>query len=503
MIRRQWGATALSLEQDFSRNILGNMSMNTGFPTGGGMFQKAMEIALNPNPGQLLLDTVAQENGTVSNALSIGGGAIEAVFASNGALGTAMEDVFGSALDTLGHVTGLARDVVPIIGGVVNAIVSVIQMIRNITNPPEEDSTFSYKLAKFSPTIDLTFANNNLIGVISGQNKDWTSVWSPPGLGSAPYQYMPPFSVTEVRDGNDQEWGVRISASDANDRVGNSRWSGLIPLSGEIDLGWELPVGGNPHDTRSLGSLLPTMKEQGAKLWSFVNRPHSPSALCVDTEALRSRWAGYLLRFRIFLQETDRLSDSTKQKLIDGPLRNYYGLNTQGQRQGWASWNPADDPNQKSEDLWRMWKIKECPLFDAIDALEQVQRATIDSTACAYITDDFVALKKNAALKDRWENNRIALLEHPQICNVDIDNIPDTAYRNVARFKADQRNCDQLTLVGVPFGHGTQAPPPASGLLGLKAVKMRQVGARSGGGAGMIFVAGAIGLLLMSQRKRR
>ena len=489
----EWSWGTLRLEQDVGRFMVGSTATNIGFPKGS-VFNGAQKLLRDPNPGKTLKDAFKDLDGRVSS-LSLGTDFL-GVQATTGIVGDAMEAAFGGAFDAIGHISGLARDLVPVVGSVTNAIVKAIRFFHGVTQP-SEPAEFSYRIQKFSPTHDRSFANVHILEPLN-TGKDWTPIWSPPGFGSDPAQLQPDFTVTAVKDNQGDGWGVRVQPVDGERHVG-SGWTGAIPLSGNIDLGWEISRQGTDYTgTRSLGALLPTSREQIGKLWAMCLKPGSPTAFCVDAQAVRDRWFTYLMNFRMFLQSTNLVRPDARRTFIDELGVDYYG---------WKPFNPNFKASGKNtKQLQSAFGLDDSSdLFKAVDQLEKTQRATLDSVGCAYVTKEFAAIKSNPALRDRLERNRQSLLSHPAVCRVDLDLVPDAAYRNAVKNAQIGRGCGSgmILTAGPLVQNGGTAPPPAQGLNGIKTATLMLNGSGGGGGKGALLLAAAmLGLVAIKGKKR-
>lgn len=484
-LQAEWGTTTIGMQQAFGRHALAGVATNIGFPKGH-IFNAATSLMTDTDPSVTLWDKIRSQNGSRSQ---IEGMDIMKGFSKTGDLAMGMQGAFGDALAAVGHITELAGDLVPIIGGVVKTLSKVISFFWRESQ--KKDPEFFVQPAQFSREDDNRFANQNVLEPVRS-TLDWTNVWSPPGLGFGPQQGTG-FAVTTVKDNHDQNWGVRIQAHDGGMKVASEKWSGGIPKTGNIDLGWEVSTSGQlAQGTRSLGSLLPTARDQMPKVWSMALKPGAAACFSIDANELRKRWLTYLVRLRLFLQGTDRLSDTAKANFINGEAKVDFFQ--------WKSFSPGlDVSNMKSSALYAAFGLtEESLLFQSITELESIQNANVNSVACAYATEGFAALRPGQPLHSKFKQNRIDLLEHQAVCQVDLNSVPDLEYRLAVKANQDARNCDALHLSSGPFKpNAPKSPPPSQGLNGL--ISAQRVG---GGGSGALLIAAAmLGLIVMKNKR--
>lgn len=503
--RRDWGADVLEREQTFAQNVIAGTAGSVGFPKGA-MFNSARSLFFD-------VEGKFERGGRrLKNAYAVVGkwddiGLSEAAFSENGKLSKTVVEAFGPALQGIGYVSNLAGQIVPIVGAVVKTLSFIVNLIKG--NKKDDPAESFVRLTRFNREFDVHFANQWILKVLrTGPTsaRDWTSVWSPPGTGG--------FFGRKIKDDNDNDWGTRFAAKgvmsdteEAYSPYNDDFWAGGIPLSANIDLGWEISKNGRwDSGTRSRGALLPTGKDQLPRMWAIALKPETGASFCIDTAKIRDRWMQYLYTFRMVLQiAADNegttvlggLSREAATQFVNGIAREYYG------------WGPYDTSLTSAQaqkgtmnQMASAFGLNKSTLMQSILQMEKVQQSSVNTIACAYADETYVAVKSGQPLHSKWKQNRMDLLQHSAICRVDLDNIPDIAYRQAAQAAQVGRGCvggSMMLAAGSSFKpNAPKPPPPAPRLNGL--ITASRVGGGGGGGA-FLIAAAMLGLLVMKNKR--
>jgi len=493
--KSQWGENVLWQEQKFGQHIVATAGSAIGFPAGQ-IFNGAKEILSDVNPVSTLVTAFTATGASLSDAEN----GLNLNFDSKGPLGKVMTDVVGQALDAIGQIGDLAGDLVPVIGGVVKALANVLQFLAPKGAVEEEHY---YYLLNFDPVYDLLVANEDIISSIrsgGGGPRDWTNIWSP--VATDPWWGVP------IRQKSGSDWGINLTEEGTTEGV-ESRRVGAIPRSGNICRGWEINQTGDvEYGTRPIGALLPTGRDQVAKLWSMALKPGAPAAFCIDTAQLKDEWAQSLYQLRKFLTRdellgTGGLSRDARATFVNGIGKDYFG---------WGSFDPSlgdsDITGKTSDYLVNLFGIEDSEIMRNIEELAAVQRSSVNTVACAYVTEQFAALSYGSSLRSTWAQNRMDLLQHPAVCQVDLESVPDWEYRNVVESAQSARGCQGGGMVlsaGPAFRPSAPPPPPPrNGLSGLMSASLYVPPGRgtSGGKGPLLLAAAMLGLIVMNKKRR-
>lgn len=422
----------------------------------------------------------------------------------------AFENVLGPAMNVISGIAQVATSFLPIFG----SLVRVANALAQIFGGGDGDSTYvepTVPAMSFHPDVDLEFANIFVLRAMRGARsggdtgdarfyrspQDLNGIFHPVGRGVK--------QSVRVKRGDKPLDIYRLSGSDVSS-MREQKWVGMMPGSTLLDRGWDVATDGKVNSgTRPLGALLPTAADMGSKLWGMVMNPGSPLMYSVNPESLRKHWANYLWSLRREVEVRSWWSDSAKAHFINEVAGDVYGWSTypqgEGSLQGDRSKLVAVDPYPATEIIDKdiSYNIQNSVPIAALDNLIELQRGAMDHTlVCAYVDERF-----HIPNKDRWRDNRMLLLQHPDRCKVDVDSIPDKDYR------------DAMIAAKVSCGSGGMyiAAPPRwtnipdlvevkQGLSSMRGSTEELTGEGESGGKGLLLAAAVLGLIVMAKGKR-
>lgn len=257
---------------------------------------------------------------------------------------------------------------------------------------------------------------------------DWSELFYPPGVGKS-QSWQKPFGSTKLGIDN-HKVGVRVISTNQS-----TDWVGFVPGTDVLHQSIELL---NDVVTEVGATLYPSARKQCIWVWRHITETNVPAAFTVDAEVTAALWQTYIEDLRIYLRETDELSDSSKAKIF----KFYNG--TPGAAGSWSKIFGWGDGSEE----------KEYAPTQICNKLRDRQFDLLDTITCAYVDASFGAIKNNAQMKDRWQKRRLQLLEHPAVCIVDEDNIPDEDYRAevISRRKHHQCLVSAYDFIATPKG---------------------------------------------------
>jgi hypothetical protein len=492
-------------------NQVGTASVlsNVGFPTTGGIFGGVVNL-LDLVPDEMetrfyeLYDDAIAAGQTASDVWS----GIE-ILAPD--IAGALEDVFqnltGPAMRAIGGVTAAVGSFVPILGWAVQAVSMFARLGTAWADKhrrPNELEVFSP--VQFSPQMDGMLANEILYlmkertGAGAGR-VDWTQMFMPIGATVGDWEPITPSAKT--RDTGEDIPRGRLDTGQAYmagvvSKGGNV---GMIP-NGMIDRGWELSKDGRlASGTRRIGSLFPTGSDLGLKAWSMVTKPGSPAMFAVYPQLVKNSWINYLFDLRAKLEGWTVLSDEGKRRFINEVAMPWYGWSRYPNGEGNNAREVAHGSGSRLVDKDKSFGLSKCNPVRATENLYQLQLGSIDQTdVCAYVDRGFAALR-DTNLRNKWDANRRALLQHPIRCRVDVNSIPDADYRN--EMIERQKTCGMMiTARPSPLVSNAANLPAVDQNTVIPRAEIISVDAIRGGGGGMgILIAAAFLGLIVSKRK--
>lgn len=485
------------------------LSVNVGMPTSNGIWSGA-ESLISILPEDLVAD-FDRAFDAVRRA-GVVGEHVQHVFESMNLqdfptqlgenLVKAFNDVLGPSMNVVSGVAQVASSFIPILGSLVRVVVALADIFRNEEEEGYVEPTTPAR--SFHPDVDLDFANiwvlNPMRGARTGGSsgdakfyksaKDLNGIFHPVGLGA--------------------KQSIRVQGTDIyridGTNVGSMKerkWVGMMPGSTLLDRGWDVATNGKEiSGTRPLGGLLPTAADIGSKLWGMITRPGSPLMYSISPRMLRKQWATYLWGVRTEVEARTWWSDAAKAEFINNVAGPVYGWSAYPQGPGSLLGNRAKEvahgTGTEIIDKDISYNIQNSVPVKALDNLEDLQRGALDHTVvCAYIDESF-----HIPDKDRWRDNRMLLLQHPDRCSVDVESIPDKDYRNA--MIAAQASCGSgMILTMRPLrANAPQMVTVKQGLSSMPGASDELTGEGQSGGAGLLIAAAVLGLIALSNKKR-
>lgn len=439
--------------------------------------------------GQALGEDVVQE---MDQAIAGAETAVaEALSEDNGVLDAGLNAGIGLAVNL--------SSTVPVVGWIVKLAWSIGMAIRNIVEvvraSKQQDSPPLYPATSFEPSFDRKQLNDYVLKRMRLQ-KDWTDMFLPPGGGIPAHEaWLGEFFESDiVKSAGGEMKGVRVSAT-----VPCGQCLGYVPGTAFLHQNVEA----FSIDVKDTGNVyMPSARQHGLWIWKHISRANSPALYTINADQVAVRWGNYLRAFRMFIEGASKLSPDQKDKII-----NYYNVQAGGNIFGWGK------PRTHTGGVWIPDKDVEkySPVVEA-DILRQRQLSFLDTLTVAYVGPNYGALA-DGSVKSKWEQRRKDLLQHPAICQVDLDMIPDAVYRGQVEY--EQQHAGAKCLLGPQaIALQTVKPPPvgqggAAGVDGFATPpkkKGRSTGNKIAMAAGVALVAtGAVvgGKYLLERRRRR
>ncbi len=401
-------------------------------------------------------------------------------------------------LDTLEAGVGIAvnaMSAIPIVGMVIDLLWDIGMLIKNlidIVRAQREEQESIYLPTRFEPEIDATYYKQRLLNIVKN-TKDWTSIFSPPGIGRGA-AWQPLFFISTLKGG-----GKRIMTSGALD----VNWLGCVPGSGYLHQSLEVGAAGG---TRDAGSFLPTARDQGAWLWKHIQKGELPSMYTIDAAKCRARWESYLMDLWVTLWETNDLSDSMKADAWDliapragskqGALMRLAKPRARDTRLKW----------QKPDEKFLKLTV---PIYE-LDVLEKRQRGYLDTITVAYLDESYAAIAGSSILKTKLKLRKKQLLRHGARCGVSLDDVIDKPYELALRESGvGSVRCGTVKFKagrgGDPIKKHPKVPMPLPGLPGSGSESIPAPSRRRPSGIVPLAAAAAAagGLWYLSKRRRR
>lgn len=260
------------------------------------------------------------------------------------------------------------------------------------------------------------------------------------------------------------------------------------------------------------GSHRTLLRQASAALWQRIMRP-GPETFMVDTTGMANAWARYYESLRAFPRDgapgfehqstvqvfaatlgvtyTWRPSETglvLNSKSLFGGLAYGAGRSAQGVNRIEVPIRPRIIKSLK-DDLSDIGGIEHV-VQQMVLRLYEMQWYTLSRYVVAYVSPDAPALR-DSRLRERHVAMRSALLEHPALCNVELDLIPDNDYRSQASEAQGRMRClmgpQRLTANGAH-----RAPPPLDNTPEPDGAQGGPPGAGESGGGGAAVVAAVI-----------
>lgn len=293
---------------------------------------------------------------------------------------------------------------------------------------------------------DDSFATDGLLARTAGN--DWTALFLPPPGGFLTTDLA--YTASGVADGFG--WG-QIGA--VSERLG------LVPGVGQIAGFWQSSrrMAGSSRDAGvesivSGNRLYPSATSFAALTWANAQKPGAPTVGAIDLDKVADAWADYGERLASF---ADAQSEWRAKQ-----VRN--GWRWTDEHTGAALYGVARDDVPKP---WRdVWGLEGLIGWRVGIAREHV-RKSLATLSCAYMGPETPALR-DAALRERWALMRERLLRHEARADVDLELVPDAAYRSALaaarkgaglRFTTPVVPKEKPPRMPVPTVDGSPEPP--------------------------------------------
>lgn len=335
--------------------------------------------------------------------------AVAQMSSSNDILRDAMQVGMGLAINLM--------CTIPVVGWIAKLAWSIGNGIANIAKVVKQSDTYGetiqYPATNFNPEVDRLVLNQEVLRRLRS-SKDWTRLFRPPGGGVPENKaWLDAYYTSDLQGG-----GRRLAATNVCDDC-----LGFVPGTGFLHKSMEIFGPANLKDTGNV--YLPSSRQHGLWIWKHIARANSPALYTVDASVLESTWRWYLQPLREYVLADKKLSPAQRKRII-----NYYdrGGDAEGDPLkifGWGSTTKSVDPDDYQP-------VKEARI------LKKRQLAFLDTLTCAYVGDDYGAIA-DPEIKAKWEERRQDLLQHPAICQVDLEMIPDPIYRGQVEYEQDLR----------------------------------------------------------------
>lgn len=442
-----------------------------------------------------------------------------------------------------------AVSAIPVVGWVVQigyvAGVAIAQAMRAYRANPEQ----ARPAIEYSKAIDEDRCND-LLDVAQGN--DWTRVFLPPAAGdfeSVAIDYLETEKdgtrvvQTQPRQGFGAIPGVpaMMGAYQTMDwppkaMTPAGKWE-VSKTQILKKVGVNLPWGAGPRTT--IGDWVPSARQLAFSMWGMV-RKNSPQAFMVDHAKISAAWRDHFGELGNYIEwlhskggdqnfntaaaltyETV-LGAFRPKKRVETPILNIGGgqfadepffsagnasagcflipqksYNLEGLTADYVcdyadpamfvpSFHPLDGP--RKNDFWVLyWPLVRYVIDDAIEATLRY----CDTLTIAYVDESFPAIANNSKIRERWSTMRQELLRHPARHDVDLDMIPDSAYRE-AMYTAQRSAADAFAALPPQ----AQSTAPIQTQVPDLAPAPRLPSRPADGGLGRaVLGAGALGLL--------
>lgn len=439
---KQWAFSGQVIYQEGSQMALGAVLENIGMPVIA-IFRDILD-ALKIDVVGDMMNAVEAAAGSIKNAVTAlqeGGEAAEAVMENS------VEAGVGFAVDGIG--------MVPLVGWIVKIAWALVKFIKKIVLLARSSKDYGkvnvkYPDTMFNPQLDNIWLNEVL--TMLRQEKDWSHLFGPPALGKG-LGTLPDYWLRETTGG-----AVEITRQFGRDDEGKIMewdthlWTGMVPGATKLVRGIRVKGG----SAEIIGPyFLPSIQNILFWVWSSVigkKGNAGPAMYCVDPNALRS-WSGYIGGLHEFIYETGGISNAGKESVMRVLNKDEWGKPIFG-------WGTGVKPRSNEHDNYLPWKMA--------SALEERQFSFLDTLLVAYIDESYGAFQTNDSLRNKWVQRRKDLLVHPARCDVDLDNVPDSDYRQALRESGvDSGICmqaaDSFAIATVPgFGGGGGGGPDAN-----------------------------------------
>lgn len=339
------------------------------------------------------------------------------------------------ALQALDEAASEAVTNIPILGWVAKLALGIWRLVEAVREKPPETTSVRALVYDRDADSDLCRAMLSDMAAI-----DWSRIFMPPspGISNAKIAY----SVLGIADG--YAWGSLSAATPYGANLeqptrgaapGVSAWAGYWQsprklLDSTRDAGLESIVG--------FDDLAPASTQLAGLAWMYLQRP-GPRMCALEHAAVRDAWKEY----------GDAMRSAIKAA---GGEDEWLGRQM---RRSWRYWAPG----QYEADPYNPHPGTDLDVVVAkkLENLLARTRKLLNTYAVAYVPKDAPALK-DPALRKQWADNRIRLLSHDAVHDVDASLIPDPEYRS-ALVAAQKSASGSITWMPAPH----RTPPTIDG----------------------------------------
>lgn len=435
---------------------------------------------------------------------------------------------------------------VPVVGPIVRLAYEVGITIFNLANAFKDGGPDARPAIEYTEEADSDKSQEILDKIV---DLDWTDIFLPLSVPGSPSVSKVDYANSEIdgqlfRFSTSGGYGVVPGVPRVTGfyQIGNwpphkfadGQWHKLTKIVGD-----PYPYGWGPRIRA--GDVLPSVEQLGFSLWSMV-RKNSPNAFRVDIQKLFTVWTDYYdgisdyidwlidkggddklnlaagLSFetqcgtyvpsgfeeqrdlRFFRKEHTTPGFVSKGCIVDREeTYNLSGFNSTVMcdlaKQYVPTWHPTKGVRRQPHTAYYI-------LYGSLInfVLNNFYKAVIDNfcktLTVAYVDETYPLIKNDSRIRDVWEDSRRKLLDHPARYDVELDMIPDDAYRSQMAI-AQKLGATGLQLATYKPGHLD---------LGLPDIKPpipqppTTPSPRRPKGAGAILLAGGAGALAYWKR---
>ncbi len=404
IIRSEYALDANIIMQEGAQQAMGGIVQSVGLPALD-VFKTVVKSFKIDVAGEVV-EKLEHAYGTVSAALA--------------SMNSNADQAGGAAMNAAAN-TGVtfgmqAVTAVPVAGMVVRLAWSVGKLIYGIAQLAKAQKSYGpvakrWPKSRFDPTLDNRLLNRGVLDQMR-QLRDWSLVFSPPSLGTG-VGTLPPYGIKRLDSGGIEIF--RRSGYDENglpnDWAGNG-WVGMVPGTATLHAG----VGVDGMVVGEIGdSLFPSARGIATWAWKqLTSKDPLASIFTVHADAVSGRWEAYIHDLHQFIAETGALNVDQKSQVMKK-----FNAGPTGERI--FGWGTSIEPRENEWDAYQPARV--------CDTLRARQFKACDTLLIAYVDDTFGAFKDDA-LRARFRQRRKDLLEHPAICDVELDSVIDADYRD-------------------------------------------------------------------------